>query len=141
MPQVHNNRVVVGGQARDKTCSVASAFCPTSEVNSPRTYTSGFSTVQNSPPVFGTAPIIEILVSACGQGPGGGRPVARRRRRPESAHRGPRRCPQTAPQPIVSFADVPKSVPIGHENGPRRTLRGPFPLVAGTGFEPATSGL
>jgi integrase len=28
-----------------------------------------------------------------------------------------------------------------HENGPRRDLRGPFYLVAGTGFEPATSGL
>jgi hypothetical protein len=37
--------------------------------------------------------------------------------------------------------DVPKTVPNGHENGPRRSLRGPFPLVAGTGFEPATSGL
>ena len=33
------------------------------------------------------------------------------------------------------------SVPIGHENGPRRSLREPFHLVAGTGFEPATSGL
>ena len=42
---------------------------------------------------------------------------------------------------IVSAANVPKSVPIGHENGPRRSLRGPFRLVAGTGFEPATSGL
>jgi hypothetical protein len=42
---------------------------------------------------------------------------------------------------IVSFANVPKSVPIRHENGPRRDLRGPFYLVAGTGFEPATSGL
>jgi hypothetical protein len=28
-----------------------------------------------------------------------------------------------------------------HENGPRSDLRGPFYLVAGTGFEPATSGL
>ncbi len=27
------------------------------------------------------------------------------------------------------------------ENGPRSVLRGPFYLVAGTGFEPATSGL
>jgi hypothetical protein len=27
-------------------------------------------------------------------------------------------------------ANVPKSVPIGHENGPRRSLRGPFHLVA-----------
>lgn len=44
-------------------------------------------------------------------------------------------------QELVSFANVPKSVPIGTENGPRRDLRGPFPLVAGTGFEPATSGL
>jgi hypothetical protein len=37
--------------------------------------------------------------------------------------------------------NVPKSVPKWHENGPRRHLRGPFYLVAGTGFEPATSGL
>ena len=36
---------------------------------------------------------------------------------------------------------VTKSVTIGHENGPRSDLRGPFYLVAGTGFEPATSGL
>jgi hypothetical protein len=48
----------------------------------------------------------------------------------------------TSPSPLViSDANVPKSVPIGHENGPRRSLRGPFCLVAGTGFEPATSGL
>jgi hypothetical protein len=33
------------------------------------------------------------------------------------------------------------SVPKGDENGPRRVLRGPSCLVAGTGFEPATSGL
>ena len=59
-------------------------------------------------------------------------------RRPEAARSGPVGiCPA---QP-VSDANVPKSVPIGHENGPRRSLRGPFPLVAGTGFEPATSGL
>ncbi|MDT5054113.1 MAG: hypothetical protein QOF66_2479 [Mycobacterium sp.] len=37
--------------------------------------------------------------------------------------------------------DVHKSVHKWHENGPRRVLRGPFCLVAGTGFEPATSGL
>jgi hypothetical protein len=42
---------------------------------------------------------------------------------------------------IVSFANVPKSVPKPNENGPRSDLRGPFLLVAGTGFEPATSGL
>jgi excisionase family DNA binding protein len=29
--------------------------------------------------------------------------------------------------------------PSRMENGPRRHLQGPFPLVAGTGFEPATS--
>ena len=33
-----------------------------------------------------------------------------------------------------------KYVSNRHENGPRRVLRGPFYLVAGTGFEPATSG-
>src|ERR1700739_1577281 len=42
---------------------------------------------------------------------------------------------------LVNLANVAKHVTIGHENGPRRSLRGPFPLVAGTGFEPATSGL
>jgi hypothetical protein len=42
---------------------------------------------------------------------------------------------------IVTGANVPKSVPNRHENGSRRILREPFPLVAGTGFEPATSGL
>ena len=31
--------------------------------------------------------------------------------------------------------------PMRHENGPRSDLRGPFQLVEGTGFEPATSGL
>jgi hypothetical protein len=45
------------------------------------------------------------------------------------------------PRGIVSFANVPKSVPKPNENGPRSDLRGPFLLVAGTGFEPATSGL
>jgi hypothetical protein len=35
----------------------------------------------------------------------------------------------------------PNVIPKGHENCPRRVLRGPFYLVAGTGFEPATSGL
>jgi hypothetical protein len=52
----------------------------------------------------------------------------------------------SVPPDLVSSANVPKSVPIEHENGPRRVLRGPFrlvvwTLVAGTGFEPATSGL
>jgi nicotinamidase-related amidase len=28
-----------------------------------------------------------------------------------------------------------------HDNGPRTFVRGPFPKVAGTGFEPANSGL
>ncbi|MDT5256472.1 MAG: hypothetical protein QOD10_1552 [Mycobacterium sp.] len=42
---------------------------------------------------------------------------------------------------MMSKANVTKHVTIGHENGPRRSLRGPFYLVAGTGFEPATSGL
>ena len=36
---------------------------------------------------------------------------------------------------------VTKCVTKWHENGPRSDLRGPFYLVAGTGFEPATSGL
>jgi hypothetical protein len=34
-----------------------------------------------------------------------------------------------------SYANVPKSVFKRHENGPRSLLRGPFCLVAGTGFE------
>ena len=42
---------------------------------------------------------------------------------------------------MMSKANVSKYVAIGYENGPRRGLRGPFCLVAGTGFEPATSGL
>jgi hypothetical protein len=42
---------------------------------------------------------------------------------------------------MMSEANVPKSVPMGHENGPRGRALGPFSLVAGTGFEPATSGL
>jgi hypothetical protein len=45
------------------------------------------------------------------------------------------------PRNLVSYSNVPKSVPKRHENGPRSLLRGPFCLVAGTGFEPATSGL
>ena len=36
---------------------------------------------------------------------------------------------------------VTKRVTERHENGPRTCVRGPFPKVAGTGFEPATSGL
>jgi hypothetical protein len=42
---------------------------------------------------------------------------------------------------LINEANVPKSVPKGHENDPRGRPLGPFPLVAGTGFEPATSGL
>ena len=45
-------------------------------------------------------------------------------------------CRDHAPTKLVT-----KSVTIWHENGPRSDLRGPFYLVAGTGFEPATSGL
>ena len=45
------------------------------------------------------------------------------------------------PRKVMRLSNVPKRVPIGHENGPRSVLRGPFYLVAGTGFEPATSGL
>ena len=45
------------------------------------------------------------------------------------------------PHKVMRLSNVPKRVPNGHENGPRRGLRGPFYLVAGTGFEPATSGL
>ena len=33
---------------------------------------------------------------------------------------------------MMSKANVTKHVTIGHENGPRRSLRRPFPLVAGT---------
>lgn len=42
---------------------------------------------------------------------------------------------------LVSLTNVHKCVHKPHENGPRKNLRGPFYLVAGTGFEPATSGL
>jgi hypothetical protein len=52
-----------------------------------------------------------------------------------------RPCSHPVPARALSEANVPKSVPNGHENGPRSNLRGPFRLVAGTGFEPATSGL
>ena len=45
------------------------------------------------------------------------------------------------PHGMISVTNVPKSVPKWHENGPRRVLRGPFCLVAGTRFELATSGL
>jgi hypothetical protein len=45
------------------------------------------------------------------------------------------------PDQMMSKANVHKSVHKRYENGPRRCLRGPFCLVAGTGFEPATSGL
>jgi len=41
----------------------------------------------------------------------------------------------------ASNPNVAKYVAIEHENGPRNFFREPFPLVAGTGFEPATSGL
>jgi integrase len=63
-----------------------------------------------------------------------GRPPSRR----------PPFCSVTAgmtPTKVLRQANVPKSVPNRDENGPRRDLRGPFYLVAGTGFEPATSGL
>lgn len=42
---------------------------------------------------------------------------------------------------MLSMANVAKHVSVRHENGPQSLLREPFPLVAGTGFEPATSGL
>ncbi len=42
---------------------------------------------------------------------------------------------------LISDANIPNSVHKRHENGSRRILREPFHLVAGTGFEPATSGL
>ena len=45
------------------------------------------------------------------------------------------------PPRVMRLSNVPNHVPKRHENGPRRCLRGPFYLVAGTGFEPATSGL
>jgi hypothetical protein len=50
-------------------------------------------------------------------------------------------CSEPAGIQMMSKANIHKSVHKCHENGPRRSLRGPFPLVAGTGFEPATSGL
>lgn len=39
----------------------------------------------------------------------------------------------------MSKANVPKHVPLGHENGRRRTLRGPFYLVALSQFCSNTS--
>ena len=45
------------------------------------------------------------------------------------------------PPRVMRLSNVPNHVHKRHENGPRRCLRGPFYLVAGTGFEPATSGL
>ena len=42
---------------------------------------------------------------------------------------------------FVRFVRAREALSPRHENGPRRNLRGPFPVVAGTGFEPATSGL
>ena len=57
-----------------------------------------------------------------------------RQRRSSSATTG-------IPNQMMSATNVHKSVRKLHENGPRRVLRGPFYLVAGTGFEPATSGL
>jgi DNA-binding transcriptional MerR regulator len=63
--------------------------------------------------------------------------LANMRGQPDSSHR----ITDIRSRQIVSRANVPKSVPKRHENGPQRDLRGPFLLVAGTGFEPATSGL
>ena len=69
-----------------------------------------------------------------------------RQRRPRRRESRQRSCWATLRQrqtqiKMISSANVHRSVHMGHENGPRRILRGPFPLVAGTGFEPATSGL
>jgi formyltetrahydrofolate synthetase len=41
-----------------------------------------------------------------------------------------------AVEPVAS-----ESVSTGHETAPQMISEGPFSLVAGTGFEPATSGL
>jgi DNA-binding IclR family transcriptional regulator len=67
--------------------------------------------------------------------------IAKRRSRPprfSSATGGTE--PKKAPSTTMRLS-IHKYVHKGHENGPRRVLRGPFFLVAGTGFEPATSGL
>jgi hypothetical protein len=61
-------------------------------------------------------------------------------RRPRSSSATDGIQPRKA-QLVISSPNVSKHVSIQHENGPRRSLRGPFLLVAGTGFEPATSGL
>lgn len=58
-----------------------------------------------------------------------------------NAWEDPAMCRRPAGRDHAPAKFVTKSVTIGHENGPRSDLRGPFYLVAGTGFEPATSGL
>jgi hypothetical protein len=67
-------------------------------------------------------------------------PLPRRRHTAAGSNERRARCSPTFPK-LVRFANVPKHVPQANENGPQRNLRGPFRLVAGTGFEPATSGL
>ena len=52
-----------------------------------------------------------------------------------------RSCSGPAGIQMMSRPNIHKSIHKWHENGPRRILRGPFRFVAGTGFEPATSGL
>jgi hypothetical protein len=64
-----------------------------------------------------------------------------RSRRPHSSSANGGTQPTEAIVKMISTPNVAKYVALRHENGPRRVLRGPFCLVAGTGFEPATSGL
>jgi hypothetical protein len=47
----------------------------------------------------------------------------------------------SAAEEVDGEAERPARLDVLDTNGPRRHLRGPFRLVAGTGFEPATSGL
>jgi hypothetical protein len=67
-----------------------------------------------------------------------------RNKRPHSSSAAPwihARTPPRKAERVISKSNVANHVAIEHENGPRSDLRGPFLLVAGTGFEPATSGL
>jgi hypothetical protein len=61
---------------------------------------------------------------------------ARLRRWSAAGHREARRAARTlgmshSSNGYVGAANVPKSVPIGHENGPRKSLREPLPLCSG----------
>lgn len=60
---------------------------------------------------------------------------------PTSTSQGIKWTEATGPKGAIRSANVHKHVHKPNENGSRSCLREPFYLVAGTGFEPATSGL